>query len=259
MQRKVREMKAQVLATKWLLLTGLLALVSTAQAQSLEEEFYGKGHTGPIRIPTSPRMQREKESERLIGSGKRLLDTDPQAAENAFRQAVSLALIPDEALDGLAQTLDRQGKDHDALAAYRSLTSSHTAWDSTLKREPRVLMGYTLAALKARQWPEAVQAYEAGQRNVGSISPSLPPLRAEFSPGNPEPERLAAMAHLALGVAAYKMTRFSQAADEFRQAAASDPSLALPNRYLGFSLRHIGKAVEAQAVEARADRLEHRK
>ena len=204
-------------------------------------------------------FRREKEVARLLSVGNRLLRDDPLGAEAAFRQAIPLSTVPDDALYGLAQALDKQGKRGAALTAYRSLTSTSVSWDSTLKREPRVLMHYALAAVKARQWPEAVQAYEAGQRNVGSISSSLPPVQAEFSPDRPEPERLAAMAHMAFGVTEYKMTRFSQAADEFRQAAASDPSLALPNRYLGFSLRHIGKAVEAQAVEARADRLDHRK
>ncbi len=189
----------------------------------------------------------------LYAAGARALQTNPQTAEGFFRKAVPVAPVPDDALYGLALALERQGKTSEALSAYRSLSAPNTSWDSTLKREPTILLRYSLMAAQKGTWPEAVAAYEtaASKLNRGQNA-ALPPLPTNFSPQLRRAADLTAMAHVGLGMAQAKCGRSDAALAEFAQAAKLRPNSAVAQFYYGYGLKAVGRAAEAKAAFTRA-------
>lgn len=196
---------------------------------------------------------RDQEYERLLGVGYKSLKNDPAAAEGYLRQALPLSIVPDDALYGLALALERQGKTSEALSAYRSLSAPNTSWDSTLKREPTILLRYSLMAAQKGTWPEAVAAYEtaASKLNRGRNA-ALPPLPTNFSPQLRRPADLAAMAHVGLGMALAKRGKNDDALAEFAHAAKLRPNAPVAQFYHGYGLKAAGRTTEAKSAFARA-------
>lgn len=229
---------------------------SCAQASKNKQDTKGKEvivRSAVVRPYDPKAAARERQYERLLGLGYRSLKDDPQKAEGYLRQSLPLSIVPDDALYGLALALEQQGKTGEALLTYRSLTTPNTSWDSTLKREPQVLLRYSLIAAQKGTWPEAVAAYEtaAGRLNEGR-SAALPPLPTNFSPQMRRAADLAAMAHVGLGMALAKRGKNDEALAEFAHAAKLRPNAPVAQFYHGYGLKAAGRTAEAKSAFARA-------
>lgn len=243
-----------------LTVSALLISIGLAGAYGMASLVQANKNRQPTEISTRVRpydpesAARDREYERLLGLGYRALKDDPQKAEKYLRRALPLSIVPDDALYGLAQALERQGKTAEALSAYRSLTAPNTSWDSTLKREPQVLLHYSLAAAQTNSWPEVVTAYTAAATNLnkGGQQAGLPALPTNFSPQMRRPADLAAMAHVGLGMAQAKRGKNDAALAEFAQAAKLRPNSPVAQFYHGYGLKAVGRPAEAKSAFAHA-------
>jgi tetratricopeptide (TPR) repeat protein len=198
--------------------------------------------------------QRIQQYNRLYSAAVRAFRTDPKAAEDLYRKAIPIAPVPDDALYGLALALEGQGKTSEALSAYRSLIAPNTSWDSTLKRDPTVLLRYSLAAGQKGTWTEAVSAYTAAATslNNGGHQAVLPALPTDFSPQMRRPADLAAMAHVGLGIPLVNRGKNDAALAEFAQATKLRPNSALAQFYHGYGLKSVGRTEQAAIAFRRA-------
>lgn len=178
-------------------------------------------------------------------------------AETYFRQATRLPELDAshvDALVGLAQTLEQEGKGQQAIKVYRYLLYPKKGWGTSLEQDPILRMHFTLLLASDQQWPEAVSVYESVINTV-QIGPAYPRLDIQFSPNTPEPALLQAMAHLALGVAYNGRGEHAKALPEYDAALSIQPNLAIAHYYHGYGLQRLGRRDEAQADFAKAAAL----
>jgi len=156
-------------------------------------------------------------------------------AEKEARQALSLDDfgVPDEVL---AAALDAEGKDREALQAYRTVVEHYDV-------QPRNLLPYSLLLLKSGQWGQAVTVYNQA---IAQFSQKyLLRVNSHFSPDVPEPAALAVALHIARGLtyeAASDWAGESQHKEmmaEFSKALQLAPDADLANYYYGFGWQHL--------------------
>ena len=182
---------------------------------------------GPDGRPMSPELKAaELRAGQLNDEGNVLLSNGQYAAAEAtFREA--LALWPDRGTPyaGLAEALDAQGREQDALAAYRTLFDRFAMLDSAVN-ETRTKMGYAIALSRAGQWAEAVAVYEkALPDSDGYFGPKID---THFDPRVPMPSQLQALAHVASG-AQYNGNDPRRAFLHYAQALRLDPDSPFTN------------------------------
>lgn len=172
---------------------------------------------------------------------------DLNTAEADFRHSTDLDRSNTSALVGLAQTLEREGKTHQAIDVYRYLLYPKRGWGTSWEDDPILRMHFAMLLSGDGQWPEAVFVYE---RVIGGISfgSSFPDVRVHFSPDIPRPVLLQAMAHLAMGITYTNRLEHAQALPEYAAAVSIQPDLAVADYYYGRSLTRLGHRAEAKAA-----------
>lgn len=190
------------------LVLGLLGAIGCTTATALAQSSISSGDT--IYNPPTPAVQAELESVAkqqmsLIHAGAQALhDGNYALAESNARQAITIGPDAGFGSELLAQTLDAEGKETEALQEYKSMVN---AGDN--HRED--LLSFSLLALKAGRWADAVKAYDKAippltgadlaSAAKGSKSDTYD-LRAEnnFSIDNPQATALLSAAHTGLGI-----------------------------------------------------------
>ena len=151
------------------------------------------------------------------------------------------------AIVGLAQTLEREGKSRQAIHVYRYLLYPKQGWGTSLEEDPILRLRFALLLAGDGQWPEAAYVYE---NTIGGITlgPSFPNIRVHFSPNTPQPAALQAMAHLAMGVTYTNRLEHAQALSEYTSALGMQPDLAIAGYCYGYGLTRLGRRAEAKAA-----------
>ncbi len=153
-------------------------------------------------------------------------------AETEAREALSRGHDSDVGEEVLAAALDAQGKNQEALHAYRVMVVDEQA------QYPRVLFPYALLLLKSGQWGQAATVYNQAIAQF----PEKDLLRANshFAPDTPEPVALAVALHIAQGVM-YDAGddwagegQYKEMMAEFSKALRLAPDADLANYYYGF-------------------------
>ena len=164
-------------------------------------------------------------------------------AEDEARQANSLSPLAGVPQEVLAAALDAQGKDREALEAYRVMVVEQG--DSF----PRNLLPYAQLLLKSGQWPQAVAVYNEVLPHLPDVGPhpETPVVHdgdqitanSRFSPDVPEPAALAVALHIARGMVYNATTVWAgdplntEAMVEYEKALQLAPDNALANYYYG--------------------------
>lgn len=158
-------------------------------------------------------------------------------AEKEARQALALGKDSGESEEVLAAALDAQGKDQEALHAYRVMVVDEEA------QYPRVLFPYALLLLKSGQWEQAVTVYNRG---IAQLSPQdILRANSHFSPDVPEPAALAVAIHIGRGVMYNAGSDWAgedqhkEMMAEFGKALQLAPGADLANYYYGFGWERL--------------------
>src|SRR3569833_969651 len=142
---------------------------------------------------------------KIVDNGMKALCNGKNAeAEADARQALALRVSTGQAEVLLAQALDAQGKEADALQEYRAIVDAGDP-----RRED--LLAYTQLLLKASEWPNAVRAYTkaipqltpevAARAKSGSVPDTFLLQQAhDFTVDKPRTIEFPAAAHTALGL-----------------------------------------------------------
>ena len=178
-------------------------------------------------------------------------------AEVDFRQATQWPeLYPSNtaALVGLAQTLEQEGKNQEAIKVYRYFLYPKQGWQTSLEDDPMLRMHFALLLANDKQWPEAVSVYESTINTV-SLGTAYPSLNTHFSPDTPEPALFQALVHLVMGITHNNRLEHPEALVEYQAAINAQPDLAVARYYHGQGLQRLGRREEAQADFAKAAAL----
>ena len=168
-------------------------------------------------------------------------------AEEEARQADALDPLAGVPQEVLAASLEAQGKNQEALQAYRPLA---------VGGQTRDLLPYAGLLLKSGQWAEALAAYNQALPHLPDVGPHLEAtivhdgevMRANshFSPDVPEPIALATAIHIARGMI-YNTTpgwagtgQDTEAMAEYAKALQTAPNNALANYYYGVGWHKLG-------------------
>ncbi len=192
------------------------------------------------------------------------LDHDAAIALHAGRYAEaeaierqSLAVSPfhtETPVEILAQALDAQGKEQEALQAYQGLVAD---------RHPSNLLPYALLLLKSGQWKQALAAYNQALPHLPSVGlhPETPVVQdgevmrenSHFAPDVPEPTALATAIHIARGLV-YNATpdwahesQNKEALAEYGRALQLAPDSPLANYYYGVGWQQLSTSERAKS------------
>ena len=199
--------------------------------------------SGPV--PYTP-VQKAKslEAYRLAHAAAAALATGRYAeAETTARQALALGHDSGVAQEVLASALNAQGKEQEALHAYRMLAGGE---------QPRNLLPYALLLLKSGRWASAIDAYNKALPHLADGD--LMRANSHFSASVPRPTALATAIHIALGLTDGSGTDWAghtqrdKALGEFTKALQLAPTSPLTNFYYGYGLDQLGRTAQAAAV-----------
>jgi len=170
-----------------------------------------------------------------------------EAEENA-RQALAISHGIDLlAPELLAASLDAQGKNSEALAAYQTLADRGST-------HPRDLLPYALLLLKNGQWAEAVVAYNKAAPYIAFGQ--LLNKSSHFTTPDYEPTALAAAIHIGLGLTYVSSvdwagnSRKEKGLEHLQQALALEPNSPLTNYYYGYGWRRLDRDSSLKAATA---------
>lgn len=172
--------------------------------------------------------------------------------ETDARRFMMLSPMSGVADELLAQALDAQGKEQEALLAYQEVVE-HT------DVHPRNLLPYALLLLKTGHWAQAVEAYNKALPNLANGE--LVRANSHFSPAMLEPTALAIALHIALGLTNNwecdwaGNPQHDKALKEYTKALQLAPDSDLANFYYAYGLQRLGRRVEAQAAFKKAAAL----
>lgn len=147
----------------------------------------------------------------------------------------------------LAEALDAQGKNAEALGAYQTLVNQGSDF-------PRILLPYALLLLKNGQWAEAVAAYNKASPYIASGQ--LLNRNSHFNVANYQPTALAASIHIGLGLTYVSSadwagnSRKEKGLEHLQQALALEPDAPLTNYYYGYGWRDLDRDSPMKAATA---------
>lgn len=156
---------------------------------------------------------------------------DYARGEALARQALAVDKTNAQAWVLLADVCERQGRDREAVQAYRAVIYSQ-GWGGSISHEPTTLMRYVLLLAKVGEWAEAVAIYRDAERRHQAGS-SRPLVGFAFDAQTPDWSRMKAAAHFVLGTCRVSYLR-GPTPDQFA--------------HLEEAIRYRGKWPEAQAV-----------
>lgn len=185
-------------------------------------------------------------------------------AESEARQ--SLAIEPGDGVPAevLPAALEAQGKDTEALQAYKTEVEHYD-------RQPRNLLPYAQLLLKSGQWAQAVAIYNEALPHLPSVGPhpespivqdgDLLRANSQFSVDVLEPAALATALHIARGIVYNATTGWArdslntEAMAEYAKALQLAPDNALANYYYGVGWHKLSPAERVKfghAAQAKA-------
>ena len=182
----------------------------------------------------------------LEDSAAKALDAgQPATAEADAREALScLGTDSGKGWEILAEALDAQGKDREALQVYGNMTRQGQA-------SAHDLLPYALLLLKAGQWAPAVAAYDKALPDINSDR-GLLRANSHFSPDVPEPRALATAIHIALALTQINNGTWGghmqndRAMAHLRAALTLSPGSDLANYYYGYGWQQLSPAERAK-------------
>lgn len=136
----------------------------------------------------------------------------------------------------LAEALDAQGKEQEALRVYQSVVEHYD-------RNPRNVLPYALLLLKSGQWARAAAAYNASLPLLASGE--VMRANSHFSPDTPEPAALAVAIHIAKGLTYGSGDDWAgegqhkEMMAEFGKALQLAPDSDLANYHYGYGWRNL--------------------
>ena len=164
-------------------------------------------------------------------------------AEATERRSIALCPfhtgVPEEVL---AQALDAQGKEQEALRVYQELVTD---------RQPRNLLPYALLLLKSGQWAQAVATYNQGIALYSERDPVW--ANPRFLSDVPEPTALAVAIHIERGRLFNGAPDWAgegqntEALAEYAKALQLAPDSDLANYYYGVGWQQLSPAERAKA------------
>jgi tetratricopeptide (TPR) repeat protein len=186
-------------------------------------------------------------------------------AEAEARESLSVNSMNGASAEVLAAALEGQGKDQEALEAYRVMVVDEKA------TYPRVLLPYAQLLLKSGQWGKAVAIYNQVLPHLPSVGPhpetpiiqdgDLIAANSYFSPDVPEPAALAVALHIARGMVLDATPGWAgtgqetEAMAEYGKALQLAPDNALANYYYGVGWHKLSPAERikfGQSTQAKA-------
>lgn len=223
------------------------AVLSYSLAQSRHLRPQPRQANARIRPHDAALQARDYQYERLVEQGDGLRGANPAAAAACYRQAISVNPQPTDAWMGLARASDAQGKQAEALFAYRKVfaSSSGSGMYSNFPSDVEALARYGTLCEDAGRHDAAVRAcsYAGGRLNPKpKVSVGVPLDRPVASP------ELHAMLDMVRGIALDQQGKGSESLAAFRQAAGLQPDDARVQFYLGDGLRKAGQFTQARAA-----------
>jgi tetratricopeptide (TPR) repeat protein len=216
-----------------------VASVATAQAPQLQS-VPRSSSAGSYIPPTPQQMSRLVQAGQLAQASAADLHLGNYVeAESEAREA--LAINNDgRAEEVLAAALEGQGRDKEALEAYRVMVVDEKA------AYPRVLLPYAQLLLKSGQWAQAVAVYNQALPSLGHEE--LEQITSHFTPDEPQPEALATAIHLERGQLYNAASDWAgepqntEAMTEYQKALQLAPNNALTNYYYGVGWHKLSLA-----------------
>ncbi len=175
---------------------------------------------------------------------------DYAEAEADARQSVSLGVGAGRGQEHLALALYAQGKDQDALQAYKAIANEGGVF-------ARNLVPYAVLLLKSGRWAEAVAAYNTLLPYFSDRD--MVEAYSHFSPNVPQPKELAVALHILQGMnytgdpgdgGSPYHSPYETAMHQFAQAVRLAPNSPLTNYYYGFGWQQLGPKSPMKAAYA---------
>ena len=176
--------------------------------------------------------------------------------ESCARKALAIYAVDGFAMRCLAESLDWQGKQEDALKAYHDLVYSpnQMVYQSA---DLGTYLQYVIALIKSKEWELAVTIYEVVK---------YPPMRlamfpfpwGTFDPKKPDYIRLQAICHLVLGAQhrrSYRSLPTGYELDHLEAALRLQPKMAEAHYFYAVELTRLKRDFEAKAAFERAATL----
>lgn len=193
---------------------------------------------------------RVKKEMHLTDAAQAALEAGDYASEEDYaRQAVDLGVGSGLSNDLLAQSLKDQGKDDEALQAYRVIVVDQK--DNNQDN----LVPYAMLLLKAGQWAQATAVSNNVLPRIGNGETLI--ATSHFSPDVPQPKELATVLHIAQGLLYQEgqgwehHSKREQGMSEFLQARNLIPNSDLTNYYVGYGWEHLDAQSRTKAANAR--------
>ena len=232
--------------------------------------------------PRTPEMQAQLDRIQSLNhaAAVALHAGDYATAEADARASIAVGQDSGVAEEVLAQSLEFQGKDQEALQEYQKPVLCGSVINAARNGLP-----YALLLLKAGQWSQALAVYQktlplVSEQGIAIIWPRWDgtsrtvPLVSEqggtlmpqlssvtFSPDDPQPVALEAAIHVARGLTynggcdwAYN-SQDDKALVEYQKALQLAPDWDIANFYHGYGLKYLGRKAEAKAAFAKAAQL----
>ena len=245
-------------------LVACLSVASAAAGQEPQGQHLAHSVSANYAPPTPEQQANAEQAARLGGTAFLSLRAGRYAeAEAEARQALSMK-PGDISSEVLAQALDGQGKEVEALRAYHALTSDGRNGPTG---QTRVLLPYALLLLKSGRWAQAVAAYNAALPSLGDKDltdlgrQDLVQASSHFSPNAPEPAALATAIHIARGLTYNGECDFdhgpqnTEALVEYDAALRLAPDSALANYYYGRGRQKLSPAERSKIGSAQQARM----
>lgn len=211
----------------------------------------------PVRMRSVPRTPEQQAAvkarqEQCYLSNKAgftaLYESRYSEAEANARQSLTISHNTDLlAPELLAASLDAQGKNAEALAAYQTLAERGSV-------HPRDLLPYSLLLLKNGQWAEAVAAYNKTLPYIASSE--LLNVNSHFTAADYKPAALSAAIHIGIGMTYlssagwFGTSRKDAGLIHLQQALTLEPDAPLTNYYYGYGWRQLDRSSSLKAANA---------